>query len=298
MRFLWSLSDSKSPQISSTLPSILADCYIIAELINEWHFLFTKIYVSLFFSFSQGIYGVRKTDGDKRGRRETKGDCHIAPWLLLQTILLCVIFKTQLSPSSLSRPGGTQLRACSRLFCWTLPQRGTQSLADILRDSTNIFWPQAKTDSRLNVFHLGICMYHNAHHFRSTPWLLPLIYTGVSCAEKSLIDGSVKSQYATWSQQCCSLDVLDSFSDFQIFPSFFQTFGDCSKRTNNKNPLKKCCIGCSSGYHINREKVSNFSFPLGKSDLIEKWMKFVHRNEWFPTKIQFSVSNILMKNLF
>ena len=28
-------------------------------------------------------------------------------------------------------------------------------------------------------------------------WLLPLIYTGVSCSEKSLIDGSVKGPYAT-----------------------------------------------------------------------------------------------------
>ena len=28
-------------------------------------------------------------------------------------------------------------------------------------------------------------------------WLLPLIYTGASCAEKYLIDGSVKDQYAT-----------------------------------------------------------------------------------------------------
>ena len=33
-------------------------------------------------------------------------------------------------------------------------------------------------------------------HFRSTMWMFPLIYTSASCAEKSLIDGSVKGQYA------------------------------------------------------------------------------------------------------
>ena len=40
-------------------------------------------------------------------------------------------------------------------------------------------------------------LFHNAHDFRSTTWLLPLIYTDVSCSEKSLIDGSVKGQYVT-----------------------------------------------------------------------------------------------------
>ena len=49
--------------------------------------------------------------------------------------------------------------------------------------------------------------------------------------------------------------------------------------------VNKCvAFGCSSGYHANREKVSTFSFPLGKSNLLEKWMKFVNCNEWFPMK--------------
>ena len=39
--------------------------------------------------------------------------------------------------------------------------------------------------------------------------------------------------------------------------------------------------GCSSGYHTNREKVLTFSFPLGKSDLLEKWVKFVNLNDWY-----------------
>ena len=44
--------------------------------------------------------------------------------------------------------------------------------------------------------HLHIS-FHKAHDFWSTMWLLPLIYTGTSCSEKSLIDGSVKAQYET-----------------------------------------------------------------------------------------------------
>ena len=43
-------------------------------------------------------------------------------------------------------------------------------------------------------------------------------------------------------------------------------------------------FGCSSGYDTNGEKVSTFSFPLGQSNLIEKQIKFVNRNNWFPTK--------------
>ena len=35
---------------------------------------------------------------------------------------------------------------------------------------------------------------------------------------------------------------------------------------------------------ITVKKVLTFSFPLGKSDLIEKCIKFVNRKNWFPTK--------------
>ena len=49
--------------------------------------------------------------------------------------------------------------------------------------------------------------------------------------------------------------------------------------------VNKCvAFGYSSGYDTNSEKVPIFSFPLGKSNLIEKWIKFVNRNNWFPTK--------------
>ena len=43
-------------------------------------------------------------------------------------------------------------------------------------------------------------------------------------------------------------------------------------------------VGCSCGYDTNSEKVFTFSFPLGKFDLIEKWIKFINRNNWFSTK--------------
>ena len=49
--------------------------------------------------------------------------------------------------------------------------------------------------------------------------------------------------------------------------------------------MVKCvAFGCSRGYDTHSKKVSVFSFPLGKSDLIEKCIKFVNQNNWFPTK--------------
>ena len=49
--------------------------------------------------------------------------------------------------------------------------------------------------------------------------------------------------------------------------------------------VNRCvAFGLSCGYDSNSEKVSTFSFPLGKSDLIEKWIKLVNRNNWFHTK--------------
>ena len=41
---------------------------------------------------------------------------------------------------------------------------------------------------------------------------------------------------------------------------------------------KFVAFGCSSAYDTNSEKDSTFSFPLGKSDLIEKRIKFVNQN--------------------
>lgn len=53
--------------------------------------------------------------------------------------------------------------------------------------------------------------------------------------------------------------------------------------------VTKCvAFGCSSGYFTNSEKVSTFSFSLGKFDHVEKRIKFVKRIDWFHAKIQFS----------
>ena len=71
--------------------------------------------------------------------------------------------------------------------CEPLPQRVALSNCKTHTDS-NWFW------STRGLLHVS---FHNAHNFRSTTWLLPLIYTGASCSKKSLIDGSVKGQYAT-----------------------------------------------------------------------------------------------------
>ena len=61
-------------------------------------------------------------------------------------------------------------------------------------------WLKILTDSnwhRPSRGHLHIS-FHNTHDFRSTTWLLSIIYTGESYSNKSLIDGSVKGQYATF----------------------------------------------------------------------------------------------------
>ena len=45
--------------------------------------------------------------------------------------------------------------------------------------------------------------------------------------------------------------------------------------------------GCRSGYFSSasaEEKVSFFTFPLEKPDLLSKWIKFVNRSNWTPTK--------------
>ena len=49
--------------------------------------------------------------------------------------------------------------------------------------------------------------------------------------------------------------------------------------------VNKCVVfGCKSGYDSQKEKVSGFSFPFTKPDLLEKWTKFVNRTNWKPSK--------------
>ena len=126
---------------------------------------------------------VRETDW----QRETKTDCYTDPWLLLLTIY-CVIFKAPLSTSSASRPGsgysiGGPLWAVLR----DVISVGHPAIYWHSHDRLNLFWPQAEPVSRLTppVSHMNIYIYHfiTPTHFRSTTWLLPLIFTGASCAE-------------------------------------------------------------------------------------------------------------------
>ena len=49
--------------------------------------------------------------------------------------------------------------------------------------------------------------------------------------------------------------------------------------------VNKCvAFGCNSGYASSKENVPSFRFPTDKSDLMEKWVKFVNRADWIPTK--------------
>ena len=123
---------------------------------------------------------------------ETEGDEDMPPYW---PILRCVIFKAPLCNSPASRPGGVG-------YSNGRPEGGgAHPLAGTLRDWLNLSWPQAETDSRLPVYH-----FITPTHFHSVKWLLPLIYAGAFCTEKSLIaDGLVKGCYVLtfWPGQKC-----------------------------------------------------------------------------------------------
>ena len=113
---------------------------------------------------------VRETDGDKRSPREMNTACHIDPALLHLTIPHCLIFKT--------------LRL---LFRWDVLKRSSSgSQAFPLRPRSLSADSAKRCKLRLNQIwnwpcHVGICIYHfiKPTHFRSTTWLLPLIFTSV-----------------------------------------------------------------------------------------------------------------------
>ena len=49
--------------------------------------------------------------------------------------------------------------------------------------------------------------------------------------------------------------------------------------------VNKCVvIGCKSGYKSESTRIPTFSFPLTKPQLLEKWIDFVNRKDWRPTK--------------
>ena len=51
--------------------------------------------------------------------------------------------------------------------------------------------------------------------------------------------------------------------------------------------INACVVfGCKSGYSSQSHKVSGFSFPFEKPDLLilARWIKFVNRKNWKPSK--------------
>ena len=101
--------------------------------------------------------------------------------------------------------------------CWLLQDcpRGVPSHLLVLFVTD---WISSGCKLRLTISHVGICIYHFTMltYFCSTKWLLLLIYTGVSCAVKSLIDGLVKGHYATI--VCSGEAVSRSRNFFYFFP--------------------------------------------------------------------------------
>ena len=47
---------------------------------------------------------------------------------------------------------------------------------------------------------------------------------------------------------------------------------------------KRVVFGCNSGYSTCKENVSSFRFPAANPELLQKWIKFVNRADWIPTK--------------
>ena len=118
----------------------------------------------------------------RRGKRcpgyDTK--LHLETWSWRQTAILTHNFLITLYYLQ-------SLRLLSLIRC---TQLGTPCgpLALHQHDSLSARLNCQLTAARLTKSHVGICIYHftTPTHFRSTTWLLPLIYTGASYAEKSL----------------------------------------------------------------------------------------------------------------
>ena len=148
---------------------------------KEWMTLsfYKNVYVFISLERGQSFCGVWETDG----RTETNTDCHIDPKLLLLLTIPCyVIFKASFSTYSASRPGVLNWRPAVG-SCLSGAPSHTLALFVTRRIS-----PGSKlrlTQLTLSVSHVGIYIYHfmTPTHFRSTTWLLPLIFRVASCAE-------------------------------------------------------------------------------------------------------------------
>ena len=99
-------------------------------------------------------------------------------------------------------------------------------------------------------FHYRQDAFFNAK-FHSSSFFPTALTNGLSLeSEWQQVSSSLQdsSQYSDRSQQCCSLD--NSSSDFQLFQSFSQAFGDRSKRANYNlydRHLHLSLLSCFSG---------------------------------------------------
>ena len=115
---------------------------------------------------------------------------------LLQDILNRSSSRGHLSPCGHSSLSADSTNCCKTAVLWDIASAAREAtcwrspwLTKSLLASS---WDWLKTDC-ISRGHLYIS-FHNTHHFHSPTLLLLLIYTGMSCAEKSLIDSSVKGQ--------------------------------------------------------------------------------------------------------
>ena len=149
--------------------------------------LFTKIYTSLF--LSKGVNASVVCERDRQ--TEMEGDegrllywpetsfldhttlCYLqGPFLLLLSLGLLI-----------------QRLAVGRCHSRAPSHSLALSMTDRISLATSGDW--LKTVSRVYLH----TSFHNTNYFLSTMWLLLCIYSDASCAEKSLINGSVKGQY-------------------------------------------------------------------------------------------------------
>ena len=75
----------------------------------------------------------------------------------------------------------------------------------------------------------------NYDYFTLCKFFIPALADGLSLeSEWQQVSSGLQdsSEHFSPSQQCCSLNILDSSSDFSLFQSPFQSFRDCSKHTN------------------------------------------------------------------
>ena len=115
--------------------------------------------------------------------------------------------------------------------------------------------PEAMNDRRSGERAPGISVLAARHDDVDDEFFTPALANGFSLEFEwqqvsSRLQGS--AQYSGLSQQCCSLDGLQLSSYFQVLPSLYQSFGDCTE-----------CISYNWYHcHIFHDKVNNSTCPF------------------------------------